>query len=84
MTTRFLTSFFILLVLLIGRIWHVDQQAARQRGDRQTQLRPVLHILVDAGAIYSFTLVAALICFASQSNVQYVILSMVSPSYLAS
>jgi hypothetical protein len=52
-------------------------------GARESQLRPILHILIDAGAIYTLTLVVALICFLSQTNGHYVILDMVSPSCLA-
>ena len=49
------------------------------RGHRHSQLRPILHILVDAGAIYSLTLLVGLVCFVSQTNGQYVVLDMVSP-----
>jgi len=75
LTTNLLTT-----ALLAFRIWHLDRTATRLlRAGRQSQLRPILHILVDAGAIYSVTLLAALICFAYQSNGQYVVLDMVTP-----
>ena len=74
-----------LSVLLVCRVWYIDRKATRLRANhpQSPQLRPILHILVDAGAIYSLTLLVALICFVSQSNGQYVVLDMVSPSCLA-
>lgn len=79
----FLNLFHLLPVLLVYRIWYVDHKTARIRYHQQSQLRPILHILVDAGAIYSLTLFVSLICFLMQTNGQYVILDMVSPSSLA-
>lgn len=66
------------LVLLAYRIWSVDRTSARLCGHRKSQLRPLLHIIIDAGVIYSVTLLAALICFVNKSNGQYVILDTVS------
>jgi len=69
-------------VMLILRIWYVNRKLTRLGASNGgSQLRPILHILVDAGAIYSLTLLVALICFVSQTNGQYVVLDMVSPSY---
>ena len=80
----FLNSPPFLLVLLISRIWYINRKLTRLGASSGgSQLRPLLQILLDAGAIYSVTLLVALICFVSQSNGQYVILDMVSPSYLA-
>jgi hypothetical protein len=64
-------------VLLVFRIWRVDRNATRLRGHQKSQLRPILQILIDAGIIYSLTLLVALTTFMSQSNGQYVILDMV-------
>lgn len=44
---------------------------------RESQLQPILHIILDSGVIYSLTLVVALVCFVTHSNGQYVILDMV-------
>ncbi|KAI9573141.1 hypothetical protein HD554DRAFT_1146173 [Boletus coccyginus] len=74
LATNLLTS-----LLLIFRIWYVDRQFSRLGGHHRSQLRPILHILVDSGAIYSVTLVAALVCFVTESNGQYVVLDMVTP-----
>jgi len=69
-------------VMLIFRIWYVNRKLTRLGASGGgSQLRPILHILVDAGAIYSVTLLVALICFVTESNGQYVILDMVSPPY---
>ena len=79
-----LELFPLLPVLLVSRIWYVDRRVTRLRANRrQSELRPILHILVDAGAIYSLTLLVSLICFLSRSNGQYVMLDMVSPLCLA-
>ncbi|KAJ7908944.1 hypothetical protein B0H13DRAFT_2494470 [Mycena leptocephala] len=42
-------------------------------------LMPVLMIVIDAGALYSFTLLAALIGFVNQSNGIFVVLDMIPP-----
>jgi len=85
--SRWITAFWatalatnlLTTLLLVCRIWYVDRKATRLRGNRQSQLRPVLHIIVDAGAFYSVTLLVGLVCFVSQSNGQYVVLDMVTP-----
>ncbi|KAI9455537.1 hypothetical protein HD554DRAFT_2030893 [Boletus coccyginus] len=86
--SRWITSFWVLAfatnvlttLLLVCRIWHVDRKATRLSASRkQSQLRPILQILVDAGIIYSLTLFVAMICFASRTNGHYVILDPVTP-----
>jgi len=75
-----LSTNLLVTLLLIGRIWYIDRKVTRLgAGDRQSPLRPILQILIDAGAIYTLTLVVALICFLSESNGQYVVLDMVTP-----
>ena len=69
-------------VLLVCRIWYVGHKATKLRSHPHSHLRPILHILVDAGAIYSLTLFVALICFLMETNGQYVVLDMVSSSSL--
>ena len=68
----------LVTVLLAFRIWYVDRRATRIYGPRKSQLRPMLYIIVDAGVIYSLTLLVALICFLCQSDFQIVLLYMVS------
>ncbi|KAI9573135.1 hypothetical protein HD554DRAFT_1145995 [Boletus coccyginus] len=86
--SQWITSFWALAfatnvlatLLLVFRIWHVDRMNKRlSASHRRSQLRPILHILVDAGLIYSLTLLVALICFVSQSNGQFVMLDLVTP-----
>ena len=77
-----LTLFPLLPVLLVCRIWYVGHKATKLRSHPHSHLRPILHILVDAGAIYSLTLFVALICFLMETNGQYVVLDMVSSSSL--
>ncbi|KAH7907449.1 hypothetical protein BJ138DRAFT_1014491 [Hygrophoropsis aurantiaca] len=65
--------------LLAHRIWKVDRRASHVLGGTNSHLRPILHVILDAGVVYSLTLLAALICFVSKSNGQFVILDMVTP-----
>ncbi|KAI9573757.1 hypothetical protein HD554DRAFT_548895 [Boletus coccyginus] len=67
-------------ILLISRIWYVNRKFTGQGASNGwSQVRPILHIIVDAGAIYSLALVVALMCFVNQSNGHYVVLDMVTP-----
>ncbi|KAN0082458.1 hypothetical protein V8E55_008253 [Tylopilus felleus] len=85
--SRWITSFWastlatnvVTTVLLSYRIWYIDSKTTRLCEHKESQLRPVLLIIVDAGVIYSCTLFAALICFKMQSNGQYVLLDMIMP-----
>jgi hypothetical protein len=70
--------------MLAYRIWYVNWRATRLCDHRTSELRPILHVIIDAGLIYSVTLFAALICYVNKSNGQYVVLDMVShPASLA-
>ncbi|KAJ7022222.1 hypothetical protein C8F04DRAFT_1213629 [Mycena alexandri] len=57
--------------LLSYRLWTIDRNVHRSRVGRSLTM-PVLEIVLDAGALYSVTLIAALSCFVSKSNGQYV------------
>ncbi|KAF8129475.1 hypothetical protein EV363DRAFT_1399813 [Boletus edulis] len=76
--TALATNLLATLLLLL-RIWHIDRKAKGMHGDHQSQLRRILHIIVDAGVIYTLTLLVALICFLLQSDGQQVVLDMVTP-----
>ena len=41
-------------------------------------MRPVLIIIIDAGAIYSIAVSAALICYVKRSNTEYIMVDVVS------
>ncbi|KAJ6620257.1 hypothetical protein B0H10DRAFT_2021988 [Mycena sp. CBHHK59/15] len=60
------------------RLWIIDRNVHGSRFGRGLTL-PVLLVVIDAGALYSITLCAALICFVLKSNGQYVVLDMVTP-----
>jgi len=79
--------FPLLPVLLIFRIWFVHREVRRLgplgASNGGSQLRSILHILIDSGGIYSVTLVVALICFVTESNGHNIVLDMVSPSCFA-
>lgn len=64
--------------MLTYRIWYVDSKATSLCDHRKSELRPILLIIIDAGAIYSFTLFAALIYYVKKSNGQYLVVDMVS------
>ncbi|KAJ7261271.1 hypothetical protein B0H12DRAFT_345486 [Mycena haematopus] len=64
--------------LLAYRLWTIHRAVRHSRvGGGRTI--PILLIIVDAGALYSVTLCAALITFALHSNGQYVVLDMATP-----
>ncbi|KAJ7310001.1 hypothetical protein DFH08DRAFT_899119 [Mycena albidolilacea] len=64
--------------LLAYRLWTIDRNVRRTRVGRGVTI-PILLVVVDAGALYSMTLLSALIGFALGSNGQYVVLDMVTP-----
>jgi hypothetical protein len=64
--------------LLAYKLWTIDRNVHGSRMGRGLT-KPVLMVIIDAGALYSVTLLAALVCFVSKSNGQYVVLDMVTP-----
>ncbi|KAJ6598008.1 hypothetical protein B0H10DRAFT_735018 [Mycena sp. CBHHK59/15] len=85
-TGQWITSFysttlvcnFTATALLAYRLWTIDRNVHGSRVGRGVTI-PVLMVIIDAGALYSVTLLAALLCFVSKSNGQYVVLDMVTP-----
>ncbi|KAK7035797.1 hypothetical protein R3P38DRAFT_3311788 [Favolaschia claudopus] len=65
--------------LLAIRLWMINNSVRKTRMGRGLTI-PVLLIVMDAGMLYSMTLIAALVCFALESNGQYVVLDMVTPT----
>ena len=65
------------LALLAFRIWQINSRV-RNNGGSGSTLMPVLLIIIDAGLLYSVTLLSALLCFVNHSNGQYVVLDLVS------
>lgn len=61
--------------LLAYRIWNINRKASLYRN--ADLLSPVLHVVIESGAIYSATITAALVTFVAQSPGVYVILDMV-------
>lgn len=70
--------FFLLSVLLVYRIWYIDHKVTRLCSHQNPQLRRILHVIIDTGAIYSLSLLAAWICFSRQSYGQFVVQDMVN------
>ncbi|KAJ7751340.1 hypothetical protein B0H14DRAFT_2405650, partial [Mycena olivaceomarginata] len=64
--------------LLAFRLWTIDRRSQQTRLSKSIVM-PVLMVVMDAGALYSFTVIAAVVCFAVESNGQYVVLDMVMP-----
>ncbi|EMD40437.1 hypothetical protein CERSUDRAFT_91157 [Gelatoporia subvermispora B] len=62
--------------LLAYKIWRVDRRVAHVR---QGSMMPIVHIIVDVGALYSAMLISALACFVNDSNGQYIILDIATP-----
>jgi hypothetical protein len=74
-----LATNIVTTLMLAYRIWYVNWRATRLCDHRTSELRPILHVIIDAGLIYSVTLFAALICYVNKSNGQYVVLDMIVP-----
>jgi len=64
-------------ILLAYRIWKIDRSVAESR--TSSSLIVVLRVVLDAGALYSVTLLSALIPFICKSDGQYVVLDMITP-----
>ncbi|KAJ6561216.1 hypothetical protein DFH09DRAFT_985576 [Mycena vulgaris] len=85
-TGQWITSFYSTTLacnlcataLLAYKLWTIDRSVHGSRIGRGLT-KPVLMVVIDAGALYSVTLLAALVCFVSKSNGQYVVLDMVTP-----
>jgi len=71
-----LSANLVTTCLLAYKIWEVDRRVAHMR---QRSMMPIVHTVVDAGALYSVALVSALACFVNDSNGQYIVLDMVTP-----
>ncbi|KAJ7836984.1 hypothetical protein B0H13DRAFT_2239914 [Mycena leptocephala] len=84
-TGQWVTSFyaitlscnFIATGLLAYKLWTIERGVHGTRVGRG--LMPVLLIIIDAGALYSATLLAALIGFVNQSNATFIVLDMIPP-----
>ncbi|KAK7055352.1 hypothetical protein R3P38DRAFT_2499429 [Favolaschia claudopus] len=72
-----LTCNLVATAILAYKLWAIERGSHGRVGKSMTW--PVLMIIVDAGALYSITLIAALTCFVSKSNAQYIVLDMVTP-----
>ncbi|TRM59077.1 hypothetical protein BD626DRAFT_409791 [Schizophyllum amplum] len=85
-TASWITSFyattlscnFVATAILAFRLWSVERGVNRSRTAR-SNIWPVLMIVIDAGVLYSVTLLCALCLFASESHAQYIVLDMVTP-----
>ncbi|KAJ7460674.1 hypothetical protein FB451DRAFT_1269874 [Mycena latifolia] len=85
-TGQWITSFYATTltcnltatVLLASKLWMIDRNVHSSRVGKGLT-KPVLMVIIDAGALYSVTLLAALICFVSKSNGQYIVADMAIP-----
>ncbi|KAF9244663.1 hypothetical protein BU15DRAFT_86028 [Melanogaster broomeanus] len=65
------------LALLTFRIWSVGKRASS--ASQPSVLWPVVRIILDAGVLYSLSLLAALLCFITKNRGHYVLLDMIMP-----
>jgi hypothetical protein len=63
---------------LAFRLWRIECSVTDLREDNQNSLMPVLRVVIDSGLLYSFTLISALICFATESRAEYLVYDIVS------
>ncbi|KAN0088926.1 hypothetical protein V8E55_005983 [Tylopilus felleus] len=57
--------------LLAFRIWKIGR-CVKRTSSHSSVLRPVLRIVLDAGVLYSVSLLAALLCFVSKTRGRYI------------
>lgn len=75
--SHLLPPFFLSrLALLAFRIWYVGKRVRRMSAHTSV-LRPVLRVVLDAGVLYSVSLLAALLCFVAKNRGHYVLIDMV-------
>ncbi|KAK0224326.1 hypothetical protein IW262DRAFT_1459382 [Armillaria fumosa] len=67
-----------LLGLLGYRIWSINRNIVSHRHGK-VNLTPPLHIIIDAGVLYSVSLLVAIGCYAAESNGLFVVLDTISP-----
>ncbi|KAJ6544112.1 hypothetical protein B0H19DRAFT_1169667 [Mycena capillaripes] len=85
-TSQWVTSFYatslacniIATGLLAYKLWTIERNVHTTRIGKGLT-KPVLMIVLDAGALYSISLLTSLICFESESNGQYIVLDMMTP-----
>ncbi|KAF8835805.1 hypothetical protein BDN67DRAFT_998576 [Paxillus ammoniavirescens] len=65
--------------LLAFRIWSVGKRVLNVSIQASNVLWPVLRILLDAGVLYSLSLLAALVCFVTKNTGHYVLIDMIMP-----
>lgn len=64
------------IALLAFRIWKVGKRVTKI-SPHASVLWPVLRVVLDAGVLYSVSLLAALLCFVAKNRGHYVLLDMV-------
>ncbi|KAI0714622.1 hypothetical protein C8Q76DRAFT_795482 [Earliella scabrosa] len=64
--------------LLAWRIWTISRRT-EPFTYRGSSLRPLMRVVLESGALYSLTVLAALVLFLARSNGVYVVLDMISP-----
>ncbi|KAJ6475694.1 hypothetical protein C8R47DRAFT_1052392 [Mycena vitilis] len=80
-TALYSTTFACNLVasgILAYKLWTVDKNVQNMRVGK-SMIKPVLATIIDAGALYSAALIVAIVGFALQSNVQYIMLDITVP-----
>lgn len=65
--------------LLAYRIWAIERNTSTIRTSTKGIMMPIVRVLVDAAALYSVTLVTALICFVCSNNGEFVMVDLVVP-----
>lgn len=65
--------------LLAYRIWAIERDTGTIPASTKGTMMPIVRVLVDAAALYSVTLVTALICFVCSNNGEFVMVDLVVP-----
>ncbi|PBK85420.1 hypothetical protein ARMGADRAFT_1087589 [Armillaria gallica] len=64
--------------LLGYRIWSIDRNIVSHRCGKGSLMHPLL-IIIDAGILYSVSLLVAIGCYAAETNGLFVVLDLISP-----
>ncbi|KAF7308929.1 hypothetical protein MKEN_01093400 [Mycena kentingensis (nom. inval.)] len=70
---------FLSTGMLAYRLWEVNRNASSSRTGQNTIL-PVLLIILDAGALYSFALICSLAVYLAKSPAQFIVVDLLPPT----
>jgi hypothetical protein len=85
--TQWIRTFYAISVVQSGlttglmayRIWQTDKRSASYRTNRESNLMPILRILIESASIQFIAEVILLSLYSANYNAQYMLLELVTP-----